>query len=255
MERVTCHNSRAKTLVGNLYPASSNSLVIMAHGMISDKSSQGRFEIYANKFVEAGISALAFDFAGCGESDDETLTLEKEEDDLRSFILFMRSKGYRNIGLYGHSLGSLICLRAYKPDIAPDIKTIALTGGITGPAHFKWEEIFTSDQMQELLEKGMITTDARSTFRNQVIIDGQLLNNFPLINQKDLLSYIRCPVLLIHGDSDEEERTLYQLSQAGMNYLPPGSEIKLISGAGHNFWNNIDDVAMLLQRWFKKFLI
>lgn len=255
MERITCHNSRGKTLVGNLYPASKDSLIIMAHGLISDKSSQGRFEVYANKFVEAGISALAFDFTGAGESDDETLSIETEVDDLRSFIIYMRSQGYHNIGLYGHSIGALICLKVYRPDIATDIITIAITGGITGPVHFKWEDIFSADQMQELLEKGSITADASSQNRSQVIIDGQLLNNLPLIDQRILLSNIRCPVLLIHGDGDEEEQTLYEVSQAGMNYLPAGSELKLIPGATHNFWNNIDQVAGLLQNWFSKHLV
>lgn len=254
MERVTFRNSRGKTLVGNFYPVDKTALIIMAHGFISDKSSQGRFEVYANKLVSAGFSVLAFDFGGCGESADEPITIEKEVDDLRSIILDMRTKGYRNIGLYGHSLGSLICLMVYSPDIASDILTMALTGAFTGPVHFKWEEVFNADQMQELLETGMITADAKSQYRTQVIIDGQTLSNLALTNQRELLQNIKCPVLIIHGDADSDEKTLYQVSQGGMNYLPLGSELKLIPGASHNFWNYNEQIAEMLKAWFSKYL-
>lgn len=251
VKRITFQNSRDKTLVGNLFQVPGDAIVVMAPGFCSDKSSQGRFEVYARGLNEKGISALAIDFAGCGESDDDLLTVDKEVEDLTSAIRFVQSQGYQRIGLYGNSLGGLICLRSYSPDI----KAIAMTGGGSGPMKFDWSQHFSQTQIQELQEKGYITErNARNMHRNQVMIDQQMLKDFELVDQKQLLSNIKCPVLLIHGDGDEEECSLYQLSQTGMPYLPSTSELKLIPGAAHGFWGYIDAVAEFLTEWFVQHL-
>lgn len=38
------------------------------------------------------------------------------------------------------------------------------------------------------------------------------------------------------------------------NNLPQESEIKLLPGTGHGFWGHIDEVALLLQKWFVEHL-
>ncbi|MBA3813314.1 MAG: hypothetical protein H0X26_02290 [Alphaproteobacteria bacterium] len=89
-KRITFQNSRGLTLVGHFYPASSDKIVVIAPGFCSDKFSQGRFEIYAKSLNEKDTSALAIDFAGVGESDDDSLTIDKEVDDLKSAITFVQ---------------------------------------------------------------------------------------------------------------------------------------------------------------------
>ena len=96
MERVTFKNSRNLTLVGNLYTAVSDKIIIMCHGFCSDKNSRGRFPRLANKFNEIGYNAFAFDFSGCGESDNDSLTMAKEVDDLKLAIAFIKSRGFDN---------------------------------------------------------------------------------------------------------------------------------------------------------------
>lgn len=195
---------------------------------------------------------MAIDFAGIEESDDESLTVDKEVDDLRSAIQFVQSKGYQNIGLYGNSLGGLICLKVSSPEI----KAIAMTGGLTGSSvNYDWNQYFNPEQMQELKEKAYITEgNARNMHRDSVIIDQQMLVDFEQVNQKKLLSTIKCPVLLIRGDEGEEERTLHNLSQTGMQYLLSTAELKIIPGASHGFWGYLDKVVVLLQEWFGEHL-
>lgn len=251
MRHITFQNSRGKLLVGNLFFVPGDAIVIMAPGFCSDKSSQGRFEVFARYLNEKGISALAIDFAGCGESDDDLLTIDKEVEDLASAIRWVQSQGYQRIGLYGNSLGGRICLRSYSPGIT----AIAMTGGGTGPMKFDWSQHFSQTQMQELKEKGYITErNARNMHRSQVLIEQQMLKDFEIVDQKQLLSKVKCPVLLIHGDGDEEEQSLYKLSQSGMAYLPSPSELKIIPGAAHGFWGYIDKVAELLTEWFEQHL-
>ncbi|MBN2909907.1 alpha/beta fold hydrolase [Polycladomyces sp. WAk] len=179
MKRVTFHNSRNLTLAGNLYSSSAKSIIIMCHGFTSDKSSRGRFDQLANSFQRSGYSVLVFDFSGCGESDDDRLTLAKWVDDLRSAISFVTSMGYARIALYGNSLGSTVCLQCYTPQIS----TMVLTGALTGPMKYDWDEYFTKEQMQELREKGHITVRRGN---RSVMVDRQMLLDFELINQEKL---------------------------------------------------------------------
>ncbi|MBS0272056.1 MAG: alpha/beta hydrolase [Proteobacteria bacterium] len=246
-ERITFKNTRGKTIVGNLRSMNPHAIVLMAPGSCSDKSSQGRFDLYARGLHEIGLSTLAIDFSGCGESDDDFLTIEKEVDDLRSAIHFIHSKGYQKIGLFGNSLGGLISLMAYSPQIV----TIAMTGGLTGPMKFDWDKLLSPEQKREREEKGHITVkDCHNMHRKQVLLDQIFFQEFERVNQEQLLKNVKCPVLMIHGDGDEEERSGHQLSQSGLLYLPKGSEIKVLPGADHGFWGHIDQVADLLQNWF-----
>lgn len=75
MERVIFKNSKKLTLVGNLYPTDNDSIIIMCHGFTSNKYSKGRFERLTKVLNKSGFSALAFDFSGCGESDDDSLNV------------------------------------------------------------------------------------------------------------------------------------------------------------------------------------
>lgn len=250
MERVTFTNSRNLTLVGNLYSSDSESIVIMCHGMLSDKDSRGRAEKLIKAFNKSGYNALTFDFSGCGESEDDSLTVSKEVDDLKSAIAFVKSKGFDKIALYGHSLGSLICLKCYTPEI----QAIALSGACTGPVKYNWDEEFSKEQMEELREKGYITVNKNDGIRRRFIIDKQLLLDFELTNQKELLKNIACPVLIIHGNNDDEELLLTEISKNAVKLLPNDSKLEIIDGANHSMFDQFHIVVNLVNDWFIKYL-
>ncbi|MBU5482697.1 alpha/beta hydrolase [Clostridium sp. MSJ-11] len=248
MERVKFKNSRNLTLIGNLYPSVSPSIIIMCHGFLSDKYSKGRFERLAKVLNESEYSVLTFDFSGCGESDDDSLTVDKRVDDLNSAIAFAKSKGYKKIALYGHSLGSLICLKCYTPEII----TMVLSGALTDSMKYDWYEFFTKEQMKELKEKGYITEYLSEGVRKEIIIDKQMLMDFELINQKELLKDISCPILIIHGNNDEEENLLYKRSRNGMLLISKDSRLEIINGADHSFLEHYDTLIYLVNGWFLK---
>lgn len=248
MERVTFTNSNNLTLVGNLYPSVSDAIIIMCHGFTSNKYSKGRFERLIKAFTKSGFSALAFDFRGCGESDDDSLTVDKEVDDLKSAIRFAKSKGYKKIALYGHSLGSLICLKCYNPEIT----TMVLSGALTDSMHYNWDEFFTEVQMKELKEKGYITELIPDEVRKEIVIDKQMLIEFESIDQNELLKNITCPVLIIHGNNDGEEILLCERSKRGMILLSEGSKLEIIDGANHSFLKHYNILIDLANDWFIK---
>lgn len=246
VERVTFKNSRNLTLVGSLYPSTSESIIILCHGFMSNKYSKGRFEKLATAFNKSGHSALIFDFSGCGESEDDILTVEKEVDDLKSTIQFAKSKGYKKIALYGYSLGTLICLKSYTPEII----TMVLTGALTDSMEYNWTEFFTKEQIQELEEKGYLIEHTPMEIRKKIIIDKTILKDFENINQKELLKGVKCPVLIIHGNNDEEERLLYEKSKAAMKLLSKDSKLEVIDGADHSFLEHFHIVVKLTTDWF-----
>lgn len=246
MKRVTFKNSRNLTLVGNLYESTTDSIIIMCHGFMSNKYSRGRFERLAKAFNNSGYNALTFDFSGCGESDDDSLTMDKEADDLKSAISFVKSIGYKEIALYGHSLGTVICLKCFTPEI----KTMVLSGAGTDSMKYNWNEFFTADQIKEVKDKSYITEYNPDQFRDKMIVDKQMLMDFELVNQDELLSNITCPVLIIHGNNDEEERMLYKKSQRAITLLSEGSKLTVIDGASHNFLDHLDVLINLANDWF-----
>ena len=250
MERVTFNNSQNLTLVGNLYPSVSDSIIIMCHGFLSNKYSKGRFVRLIKVFNKSGFSALAFDFRGCGESDDDSLTVDKEVDDLRSAIAFAKKKGYKKIALYGHSLGTLICLKCYTPEII----TMVLSGALTDSMNYNWDEFFTKEQMQELEGKGYVTAFTPNEVREKIIIDKQILIDFELINQKELLKNVTCPILIIHGNDGEEETLLCERSKAAMTLLSTDCKLEIIDGANHSFIEHYDILINFTNDWFIKHL-
>jgi len=252
MERIEIMNSRKKRLVAHLHSSTTSSIIIMAHGFTSDKSSSGRFEHLAEAFVRSGYHVLTFDFSGCGESDDERISVEREVDDLQAVIDFAKARGYRKIALYGHSLGSLICLKCYRSDIV----TMVLSGALTGAMYYDWKDYFRPEQLQQLQEHGYMTVEKETGPRKEIQIDQQMLLDFEQIDQEELLKPVQCPVLIIHGNhpEDEEELQLLERSQRAMALLSPDSKLEVIEGATHRFHEHMDELTRLANDWFLRYM-
>lgn len=249
MERVAFINSRNLTLIGNFYPSVSDAIIIMCHGFRSDKNSKGRFPKLAKAFNDLGHHVLTFDFSGCGESDDDSLTMAKQVEDLKSAISYVKSRGYKRIALYGHSLGSAICLKCFSSEIL----TMVLSGALTDSMQYNWNDYFTAEQLRDLEEKGQIVEKVEGP-RKEVIIDKQMLMDFALLDQTRLLKEVTCPVLIIHGNNDEEEKLLCERSQRAMKFLSSTSKLEIIDGANHSFMDYLDVLSHLASNWFKSHL-
>ena len=251
MVKIFIKNSRGFIIAANHWFAGSESIIIMASGFTGDKSMNGRFEKLANKYSLAGISVITFDYCGCGESDDEILTPENAVLDLHSVVNYAKNRGYKNIGLFGQSYGALVCLKAYNKDI----KTMVLTGALTGSIKYDWNNFYSQDQLDELSKTGhmRIYKDPAGP-REMVIIDKKMLLDFEQVNQEQLLRNVECPVLIIHGDHDEEERTLLDITRRGMKYLSRDSKLEIIEGADHRFSDHLYLITDLSLKWFMGYL-
>ena len=250
MDRIYFQNSRHLTLIGCFHPADSSAAIVMAHGFTNDKSSQGRFDALAESFNRNGYNVLRFDFSGCGESSVDILSTHNMIDDLQCALEFVKKNGCTTFALYGHSLGGLICLKCDDPVI----RTMVLTGAPTDYMKYDWSEYYSEEQLGEIRAKGYLTAKDRSG--QDRLVGRQLLRSFEEINQKELLSGIQCPVLLIHGNdpSDWEETLLLEKSKKGISLLPAGSQLEIIDGANHTFQDHLDRVMAEANNWYSKHL-
>jgi alpha-beta hydrolase superfamily lysophospholipase len=249
MKKVVFKNSRSLSLVGNFYSSDSKSIVIISHALANDKSERGKLDAIAEKLNFSGFGILAFDFSGCGESDDDTLTIAKEVDDLKSAVVFVKSKGYEKIGLFGHSIGALVSLKCYSPEI----NSMVLWSPITNKVQYKWEEKLTKEQLAELKEKDYYTRTRTNAIRLIYRIDKEMLKEREEVNPEELLKGVRCPILIIQGTEDKSVPV--EDSKNAINFLSRESCLEIVEGANHDFKNHVNTMVELTNEWFKKHLI
>jgi len=246
MQKINLKNSRGLNLVANLYLAESKSIIIMSHGLTGDKSEAGNFNKTAEVLNKEGYNVIAFDFSGCGESDNSPLTVDNQVDDLKSVLGYANDSGFRHVGLLGYSLGALVSAKVYDKNI----ETMVFWAPATAPQDLKHN--FSPDQIRELTKKGYFIKTRDKGIRREYFIPNQIFEERANINQKDLLSRIQCPILIVHGDKDEFEPI--EDSKSAMQYLPDGSRLEIIQGADHKFYDHLDKFIRPTISWFKEYL-
>ena len=246
-EIVTFQNSRKLNLVGDWYSANTKKCIIICHGFTGDRHEWGRFDKIAESFNKDNFNVLSFDFSGSGESDDDTVTVEKEVDDLKSAIDFVGNKDITDIFLFGHSLGGLVSLISYNEKI----RTMVLTAPVTDKKDFYIEEKYGQEKVKEMEEKGNITLEFKKGPRKKFVIDKKYITERQLLDQDELLKPIKVPILIIHGGKDED--VPLQWSKTAIKKLPVGSKLEVLDDADHGFYEHINKIIILSLQWFKKY--
>lgn len=240
MEKANFQNSRGLNLAGAFYPRKTDSVVIISHGFTANKDRK-RLIKATEKFFHEGYAVLRYDFGGSGESDNAPVTVKNYTDDLQSAIKYVRGKSYKKIGLLGESLGGLASILAYDEDI----KTLVLWSSVTAskvPTLYK-------DNKEEIENKGfiMFKKDGKN-FK----IPEEYFDERKSINQKEILSRIKCPVFLIYGS--EDNTIPFNDCKKALKYLPKESKLEVMKGAGHKLEEKLDEVIALSLDWFNKYL-
>lgn len=247
VRRVTFDNGRGGTIVGNLQQVRADAVIVMAHGWQGNKSSKGRFDYLAEVFRRAGYATLSIDFAGCGESSDDVITMAGATEDLRSAVRYVRRLGYRRVGLFGNSWGSHICLRAFDGGVG----AIVLTGALTAAMHYDWAEYYPADQLAELAQTGRMTVpDPEPIWRTTQVLSQQSLDDYAQIDQQSVLAAISAPTLIMHGNVGWEEQTLLAHDEEGIALLPEPSRMAVFHGASHDLAAYLHGAGALAAQWF-----
>jgi putative redox protein len=244
---VTITTPRGVRLAGTFEPGPGHRAVLFAHGFLSDRHSSLRFDILASAYRTAGYATLQIDFSGCGASDEDVVTVTNEVEDLRSASAWLSEQGYPVQVLHAHSFGTLAALRAQPSDVV----AMVLTGALTGPMNYPWEQIFSPGQLDELETHGVtrVPDDNEAATREYSVISRETLADYSLIDQAELLGKVRVPVLFVYGEADEGT-DLVAMAREGLALVPTPARLEIIAGAQHGMKDRIDVVAQLALGWF-----
>jgi len=218
-------------------------LVILSHGFCNDSSSNGRFDLLGQALNQKSYGVLSFDYPGCGQSQSTDIWVQDQVDLLRAMILYGYDLGYKTISLFGNSLGALICLKAYDPTL----KTLVLTGPLTGPMNYTWSDYYSLDQLKQLEDHGYF-------YDGNHIISQRTLDGFKDIKTRDLMEAITCPLLMIHGNhpEDQEELDLLALTSRAVTYLSSYYDLRIIDQGKHGLRDHWDQVVNMTLEWLEK---
>src|SRR3712207_6570143 len=117
-------------------PAHPHACVVMAHGFAGTR--RDRIDAYAERFAQAGLAALLFDYRSFGESGGEprqVLDIGAQHDDYRAAVAFARAHEEidpARIALWGTSFsgGRVVALAARDPSIAAVVAQIPFADGL-----------------------------------------------------------------------------------------------------------------------------
>ena len=249
MEKVKFENSRGLELIGNYWEADSNIGVVMSHGFTGNKEEWGKFTEVAGELNNAGFNILTFDFSGCGESEDDAITIEKEIDDLNTAIDFIQSKGIEKLGLFGLSQGGWIALETYK-ERKEEISSLVLLAPLTDAIPTYGEQKFSKEQKEELREKGSTVRTREEGVRDKFKIPERLIDKKENLNQDKLLEGVDCPILFIHGT--EDETVPIKQSEKAAKKLGNAELMKIQDD--HYWKESVSEVADTSTEFFKKHL-
>lgn len=250
MEKVTFKTNKGLKIVASFWPATSDAIIIIAHGSGSNRYGRGLLEKICLALQSEKYNVLSFDFSGHGESDDAIFNTAHAIEDLKAAISYAKKQDFKRIALFGHSFGALPCLEV----ASREIKTMVLLGALTGPVEWQWKHNFTPEQLAQIYKDGYITTQVNNGLRKTIKTDVHIFDEILAIDQKELMRKVTCPVLIIHGDADEGEKDLLVFSHKSLQLLPQGSELTVIPGAGHLFLEHVTPVIELTTKWYKKHL-
>ncbi|MEV6930849.1 alpha/beta fold hydrolase [Dactylosporangium sp. NPDC051485] len=247
-------NRGGDRLAATFTPGPGDSAVVLLHGFLSNRRAGGRFDRLAAEYAALGHAVLRFDFSGFGDSDGGAVDGERLLDDAQAALDHLDALGYPRQVLHGQSLGSAVALRVAPQ--RPRVVTLVLTGALTGagdtggdrPYPLLGEEglaAWNRDEDVHLPIEG-------STVRTHVTVNRRQPRLGATGTQRELLTALRVPVLVVHGDTGELEPRLAATTTRGAHLLPEGSRIAVIPGATHTFHDRQDTLAGLVTDWVRE---
>jgi fermentation-respiration switch protein FrsA (DUF1100 family) len=221
--------SRGRRLSATLSPASGDDRgVVMVHGGPGG-SQDGPGDLFiklAADLARKNIGSLRFDMLGEGSSDgDHTdVTLGGQADQLAGVLRFARGAAlFAQVTVAAESLGAAsLLLQAEWPS---ELRAAVLLWPALEPEQTSLSEYLTPERLREAASNGFIVVDGlkvSQTFLHELMTIGNLT---------DHLSHMLVPMLLIHGDADQEVPVAQSLS--AREQLLAQSRTVIVPGGEH----------------------
>ncbi len=248
MEDISFKNPEGEQLKGKLSASEgSNTCFIICHGFLASKDKRLIQEISAT-LESAGQDTFRFDFSGCGESKGETgnSSYVKQQEDLRSAIKQLKSRGFVKFGLVGHSMGGSVSIL-----VSEDNKDIRWLIDIAAPAYpTRIKERRFKDQLGHLKRYGKMVLEHPKL--GDMVFYRKFFDDLEKVDIPDAIKNIRASLLIVHGTKDtavdlEESEELFM-------HAPNPKTMQILSGADHNFRNgkSRDELLSTINNWVRK---
>jgi pimeloyl-ACP methyl ester carboxylesterase len=229
---VEFQNARGQKIVGSYYAPPYEmeelSCVMYLHGNASCQM-EGIFLVPV--FVPAGVSVLCFDFAGCGTSEGDYISLGMhEKDDVARAIDFVRAQYHvGRVAIWGRSMGAAVAFFTLAAD-----PTIACAVA---------DSPFAS--LKQLIQELAMTYRAPGFLASMAVsYMAKKIKNIAHFDIKDLnpvqaAAMCFSPVMIVHGARDTFIKPEHS-QQLFAAYAGEDKEIRIIDGADHNSERPID---------------
>lgn len=229
-----------------------NGMVVLVHGIASEKEEGGLYTRLAASLAEAGFDSLRFDFRGHGQSSGNSadMTIRGETDDLSAAVACARKCCDAAPGILASSFGTVSAMNFLKE--SGDIRTLVLWNPVLDLQHtftrpqMPWgKALFSEENRAELERTGLLRLGVHTYGR---ALFEEMETHFPY----RVLEGLSMPVLTVHGDRDEI--TSYDLS---MRYGAPNgkSETLTLSGVGHGFGEKGVQAIHAAVDWFSRWMV
>ncbi len=191
------------------------------------------FAVIADAFAREGIATLRYDDRGVGAStgDLKEATTDTFATDAQAGIEFLRSRGYRKVGVLGHSEGGTIAFMLAASENGPDF-IISLAGmAENGEATLlaQTEKIAMAQGLPEAQAKQYAKQSVASVKATAKPWMKRLLELDPTV----YLPKITCPVLALNGEKDLQ--VIADRNIPIIKDLLPHATIKTYPGLNHLF--------------------
>ncbi len=198
-------------------PAKGDKWIILCHGLGADRNDMLNYIPFLNR---KNYNLLALDFRGHGKNKNKFTSLGYNEvKDLLAAVSYCRKKGAARIGVLGRSMGAAAALRA--AEVCPEINAVVSDASFANLNSMirRYAGRFYHLPYFPLVPAAVFLAEMRSGF------------NYGAVNPALSISRVKTPVLIIHGEADEN----IPVENAKLIYAAAGGPKKLllIPGAGH----------------------
>jgi pimeloyl-ACP methyl ester carboxylesterase len=182
--------------------------------------------------------------------------------DVRAWLGLLAERGFRRIGLLGHSMGAIKAIFALATDDAPSVAALAALS----PPRLSYASFRASPRSEEFLKTYAAAEELVRAGRG----DELMLVDFPLpfyisaagyvdrygpeerYNVLRLVQRVACPTLVTYGSAEVQANEAFRgMPEAVEALATPANalEVAVIAGADHIYTGCHDALAAMIGRW------
>lgn len=216
-----------------------NSIVILCHGFPSSKKANSMVSV-EKALNDKNIASFRFDFFGQGESEGEfeNITLSEWVDEVLIIEKYLKTLGYKKIGLFGSSSGGGVAIMAAAK--MNDLFALVLKAPAVDHVTLEIAER-GEDAILRWKEKGIAyvqSSGGKFQLKYDFFEDAKKNIGYEIAKK------ISAPTLILHGDNDVEVPLKQSLK---VSEIIPDCRLEIFKDADHKFSNQEDFEKMIIM--------